>query len=402
MDTIEVLLLIAIILICYLIYKLNQKSEEYTTLKKDYEKISNINNSQKEELSEYRQRYSSLEKISQKIIESEAQLSQLEQYKIELIKRIALYIEHKCDSYPHLAGLMSDMLTRHYEKSAEYLQEKKRPAVVEAKRIIELQKETKEIIKEKKICEYKLDYLRKLHPNIDDYFDSAFEPILDAELETVDTTDGVRRYLDHEEYKKLSTTQKNQLALDRYIQSSKTRWQIGRDYEMYIGYLCEKNGYKVEYTGISKRLEDMGRDLIVYDQLDTYVIQCKNWSHEKEIHENHIFQLYGSVVLYKIENPFFNVKAVFITTTKLSSLAEKIAHALDIEVKYIDMGEFPRIKCNIGRDTNGILTKIYHLPFDQQYDKTQIIHDGECYATTVEEAEKLGFRRASRWLGDRN
>jgi restriction endonuclease Mrr len=402
MDTIEVLLLIAIILICYLIYKLNQKSEEYTTLKKDYEKISNINNSQKEELSEYRQHYSSLEKISQKIIESEAQLSKLEQYKIELIKRIALYIEHKCDSYPHLAGLMSDMLTRHYEKSAKYLQEKKRPAVVEAKRIIELQKETKEIIKEKKICEYKLDYLRKLHPNIDDYFDSAFEPILDAELETVDTTDGVRRYLDHEEYKKLSTTQKNQLALDRYIQSSKTRWQIGRDYEMYIGYLCEKNGYKVEYTGISKRLEDMGRDLIVYDQLDTYVIQCKNWSHEKEIHENHIFQLYGSVVLYKIENPFFNVKAVFITTTKLSSLAEKIAYALDIEVKYIDMGEFPRIKCNIGRDANGILTKIYHLPFDQQYDKTQIIHDGECYATTVEEAEKLGFRRASRWLGDRN
>ena len=65
------------------------------------------------------------------------------------------------------------------------------------------------------------------------------------------------------------------------------------------------------------------------------------------------------------------------------------------------MGEFPRIKCNIGKDVNGISTKIYHLPFDQQYDKTQIVHKGECYATTVEEAEKLGFRRAGRWVGNK-
>jgi hypothetical protein len=199
---------------------------------------------------------------------------------------------------------------------------------------------------------------------------------------------------------KLSTIQKNQLALDRYIQGSKTRWQIGRDYEMYIGYLCEKNGYKVEYTGISKRLEDMGRDLIIYDQLDTYIIQCKNWSQEKEIHENHIFQLYGSVVLYKIENPFCNVKAVFITTTKLSSVAEKIADVLDIEVRYISMGEFPRIKCNIGKDVNGISTKIYHLPFDQQYDTTIIDGKGEFMALTVVEAEQAGFRRAYKWHGN--
>jgi len=42
--------------------------------------------------------------------------------------------------------------------------------------------------------------------------------------------------------------------------------------------------------------------------------------------------------------------------------------------------------------------KIYHLPFDQQYDRTKIISDkGEKYVYTVAEAEKAGFRRAWRW-----
>ena len=55
------------------------------------------------------------------------------------------------------------------------------------------------------------------------------------------------------------------------------------------------------------------------------------------------------------------------------------------------MGEFPRIKCNVN---NG--EKIYHLPFDQQYWRTQIKNNQEFYAWTVEEAERKGFRRAMR------
>ena len=44
--------------------------------------------------------------------------------------------------------------------------------------------------------------------------------------------------------------------------------------------------------------------------------------------------------------------------------------------------------------------KIYHLPFDQQYDRTLIKEEkNECYLETVKEAEALGFRRAFRWRG---
>jgi hypothetical protein len=55
------------------------------------------------------------------------------------------------------------------------------------------------------------------------------------------------------------------------------------------------------------------------------------------------------------------------------------------------------IKCNINQTTG---EKIYHLPFDQQYDRTRIIiSKGECYASTVSEAESKGFRRAFRFSG---
>ena len=79
--------------------------------------------------------------------------------------------------------------------------------------------------------------------------------------------------------------------------------------------------------------------------------------------------------------------------TKLSDMAENFARILKIKVLIQDFVEFPRIKCNIN---NG--NKIYHLPFDQQYDNAQIKNKGEFYAYTVEEAESKGFRRAMRHL----
>ena len=344
--------------------------------------------------------YLYLEAMETELRTAKSKVVELESYEQAIIERMSWYIENKCDSYPYLAGLKADMVARHYEHAATILENKKRPAIEEAKRIRELKKETKEIIKQKEILEYKLAYIRALHPNIDDYFDSGFNAFTDAELETDETTDHVRLYLDHDQYTSLSITERNQLALDNYVAGSKSKWQIGRDYELYIGHLCEKQGYRVEYTGIFMRLEDMGRDLVVSDEKETFIIQCKNWSHEKELHENHIFQLYGSLIMYRIENPFFPVHAVLVTTTKLSPLAAQIAQTLEIDVRYVKMGDFPRIKCNIGKDSTGKSTKIYHLPFDQQYDKVMIINEGECYATTVAEAERKGFRRAYKWHGN--
>ena len=80
----------------------------------------------------------------------------------------------------------------------------------------------------------------------------------------------------------------------------------------------------------------------------------------------------------------------------LTEFAEKLG-IKSVENKAL--GDFPRIKCNIGIDESGKKSMIYHLPFDQQYDKTKIEKPGEFMAFTVEEAEQRGFRRAWKWHG---
>ena len=90
------------------------------------------------------------------------------------------------------------------------------------------------------------------------------------------------------------------------------------------------------------------------------------------------------------------VKAVFVTTTDLSDMAREVAKYLMVSVQHIPLKkDYPMIKCNINPANQ---TKIYHLPFDQQYDKIKVgDQEGECYLKTVVEAEKQGFRRAFRW-----
>ena len=167
-------------------------------------------------------------------------------------------------------------------------------------------------------------------------------------------------------------------------------------FERYIGYCYEQNGWEVEFIGAIKGLEDMGRDLICRKSGKLQIVQCKYWAAEKTIHEKHIFQLFGSCVQYGIEHNKQPL-GVFVTSCSLSETAKKCASYLGIEVsENIKMEHFPCIKCNI---RNG--EKIYHLPFDQMYDRVKILpKSGECYCSTIAEAEALGFRRAFRWHGN--
>jgi hypothetical protein len=107
------------------------------------------------------------------------------------------------------------------------------------------------------------------------------------------------------------------------------------------------------------------------------------------------------VFQYKDENPTKKVRASFYCTTKLSDLANRFAKELGIELEqnHVFDREYPCIKCNVSKKTG---EKIYHLPFDQQYDKVKIEPEhGEFYCSTVAEAEEKGFRRAYRWKGEK-
>lgn len=266
--------------------------------------------------------------------------------------------------------------------------------------LTQIKKDVEGKLEKMKWAEYQLNYLINLYPVLEDVIDTEFNE-LDITFDDIENYDPVRDWITKEEYQKLSTTERNQLALDNYVKSRKSNWQIGRDYELSIGHRYETMGLRVEYTGTFLGIADLGRDLIVHTDGGIKIMQCKYWSKSKLIHEKHIMQLFGTVMSYRIEHGRDDVIGVLITNTKLSDVAK--FHAKKLGIRYEEdqiMDDFPRIKCNIGRDEKGKITKIYHLPMDQQYDRTKITKKGEFYAHTVADAEAKGFRRAYKWYGD--
>jgi hypothetical protein len=308
-------------------------------------------------------------------------------------------LKEKSLGFPSLAEAYANYLYLQDLKEADLLENKTKPAKKAAEKLKEIAKYRKAAERKCRTLEYQLEYYKNLIPGLDDSEeDEETSRVIEAELDDSKYLENPeRRWLSESEYNNLSAIEKSQLALDRYWHHKKTKWELGKDYERYVGYQYEQKGCKVQYQGIIERFEDLGRDLIVINPAkDITIIQCKYWSRQKTIHEKHIFQLFGTFTAYKIDHPTSNVSATFITSTSLSERAKQFAKAL--EIKFIEnykLEKYPCIKCNTSERG-----KIYHLPFDQQYDKVIIEPEkGEFYASTVKEAEEKGFRRAKKWMG---
>lgn len=300
------------------------------------------------------------------------------------------------------AKLYAEWKTFEFDEARRSLVNKPRPALVAAEEVRRLKAKAKQAYEQCRTMEYKFEILLSQFPELATYVDdekSLSDALAYENMGTlVDDYDRRRDWLSKEEYLSMSDDERSQLSLDRYVQSkNKSDWQIGRDYELYCGYLYRKEGWKVEQQGITKKLKDLGRDIIAEKGFDIHVVQCKLWSQKKQIHENVICQLFGTTKMYEMEfTTFFaDIKPVFMTNISLSEEAEKFARHLGVIVRVEPMGDFPRIKCNISSATH---EKIYHLPFDQQYDRTKIDQPGEFYAWTIEEAVSKGFRRAKKFM----
>ena len=284
------------------------------------------------------------------------------------------------------------------ERLAEYLENKDRPAYSAAEAVRKVKVEKQKIRNELLFLRSKLDTYEEYFPFLKELENEILNDREDFRSFTktdLNEVDPVRKLLNYEEYSKLSVCQRNQLALDRYL-SRTSKIEVGKMYERFLGWEFEKAGYNVQYDGLLLGLVDRGRDFILSkDGSKTIkVVQAKCWSQSKTIHEKHIFQLFGTTYELQKKDPQHRYQAVFVTTTALSEYAEYVAKLLKIQVVHKELRkDWPMIKCNIGSSGN----KIYHLPFDQQYDKTRIDKPGEYWVKTVKEAEKLGFRRAYRW-----
>jgi hypothetical protein len=291
------------------------------------------------------------------------------------------------------------------EAVARWLKTRNRPAIRASELVAEARLERRAFKERLKFLEYQLASYKEYFPFLEEYeeviLDEAIPLTADGRnREALETVDPVCKYIPLEDFNKLPVSERNQRALDRYLSRNLNNAEIGRFYERFLGWHYESSGWDVEYHGIVQGREDMGRDLICHKNGQVLIVQAKNWGAEKLIHEKHIFQLYGTVQLYLMDQEQAlipaNVKAIFVTAASLSPVAQRAAKWLGIKFKqnYLLDKTYPMIKCNINQATND---RIYHLPFDQQYDRTKIIPSlGECYIRTVAEAEALGFRRAFR------
>lgn len=279
---------------------------------------------------------------------------------------------------------------------------KPNPAWKAAETVSALRAKRAEMAREIKLLQYQLASYEEYFPVLVDYRDAILDEVVDLRagadetLADVDPALGLG-YLSSDEYGALPSGAKFQLALDRYWERNKSNVEIGRLYERYVGYLYEQDGWVVRYHGALKGFEDFGRDLICVKDGAVAIVQCKCWSRDKVIREKHVMQLFGTCILYRLSEGHSNATPVFIATTVLSDEAAMVAKELGVNVRQVALERYPMVKCNVNPCTGD---RIYHLPFDQQYDRVIVgDQEGEFYASIVAEAEAAGFRRALRWRG---
>lgn len=377
--------------------ELNDAVSHYELLKKDSQ----------QELKYQQQRKLQLDELDQKLAERhrncvflETDLSSRQKKLDEQEDFIHKLLNSNPATAPFFAKQFADYLHLQDLKEVNYFQTKPHPAFTAAEKVKEIAAQKRTLQQQCKLQEYQLTLYETIFPWLSDFKEISSEDLqqfAESEIAPESEYSSLKKWLSPQEYRSLSSADRLQLALERYSKRQKSNWQIGIEYERYVGYCYEKKGYRVRYNGATEGLEDMGRDLIISKDKKMYVIQCKRWSVEKTIHEKHIFQLYGTTILQKMEHPDCTVGSLFITTTSLSDLAKSCADYLAITVvENFPLKEYPLIKCNVSKDGD----QIYHLPFDQQYDRVIINpSDGDFYASTIAEAESKGFRHAWRWSG---
>src|ERR1035437_3479896 len=194
---------------------------------------------------------------------------QIEQAKklVDKSKAIDLIAKQKSVGFPWLAEAYADFHRLEEEAVASYLENKSHPAAKAAQEVRSAAFRRREAEREARIFRYQIKYYENLFPWLTELKgeDVPGEMIKINGGDAVDgdeSDDPAKRWLTPEEFSKLPNSKKYELALERYWTKKKSKWEIGRDYERFIGYEYERRGYKGMYQGIVEGFDDLGRGLI--------------------------------------------------------------------------------------------------------------------------------------------
>ncbi len=294
-------------------------------------------------------------------------------------------------------------------RDADYLLEKRNPAPKARDAVSEARADARNWRRQAAALRNQVALYETQAPWLAETLDYTVEEIAEGlavlakeEAERVAGADPSSAYIGESEWARLSPVERDQLALDRYFERrQRSAWLAGVAYERYVGYLYESKGFDVAYQGATLGVSDLGIDLVCRRADHYTLVQCKRLSEAKGIpvRENTVAQVYGAALFFAYQRGIdaTSVTPVIVTSFELSEQAREFANALGVKFQERRaFARYPAIKCNVGKRSE----RIYHLPFDQQYDVTSVVPaGGDCWATSAQEATSLGFRRAFRWRG---
>lgn len=239
-----------------------------------------------------------IEALARGLLKREATLQSEREHFEEIKTESRLALEkigkEKALGFPWIATAISDYLKLYDLKLAKVLENKKHPARRAAEELREAAGEKAALRRENKILRELHRYYENLFPWLIDFkgedLDELIRQVNQPKIDDDEDDDPAALWLSEAERDSVALTraEKFQRALERYWQSKKSPWRLGRDYERYVGYLLESQGFKVEYYGIEAGLEDLGRDLVCLNGNDVRIVQCKYWSFHKVLHEKHV------------------------------------------------------------------------------------------------------------------
>lgn len=167
--------------------------------------------------------------------------------KIELKKEqdiINSIISSKISTFPIIATMIADYTAKRDEYIAKTIEEIRPRAFKARDEVNKLKEEKKKLLAENLEYKWEIQNLYFLLPWLDEIKDEHLVP---QETDCVNPTyngkdDDAHYWLSQDEYDNLSTVEKYQRALDRYVKRRKSNAEIGKEYERYIGYLYECKG----------------------------------------------------------------------------------------------------------------------------------------------------------------
>ena len=177
-------------------------------------------------------------------------------------------------------------------------------------------------------------------------------------------------------------------------EKSQAREDYGAQYERYVGYLFESQGYQVTYHGLRSGREDGGVDLIAKAPRKIWLIQCKRW--RIAVSKDVIARLHGATERFlweerqgKPKKMRTSINGVLATSGSITSDAKELAkHWNILLMENLRYQPDPAIKAKRICSRGGY----FLLPFDKKYDHiTMQLRRGDCFFLSIREALANGF-----------